>query len=52
MAKQVTFGEKDSELIQKINNFQKNQKLPSFIAAVRILCEKGLQVSDLVKDIK
>lgn len=52
MTKQVVFVEKDSELIQKINNFQKIQKLPSFIAAVRILCEKGLQVSDLVKDIK
>jgi hypothetical protein len=52
MAKQVAFGEKDSELIRKIKIFQKKQKLPSFIEAVRILCEKGLQVNDLVKDIK
>lgn len=40
MTKQVTFGEKDSELIQKISDFQKMQKLPSFIEAVRVLCEK------------
>ena len=49
MTKQVTFGEKDSELIQKISDFQKMQKLPSFIEAVRVLCEKGLQINELIK---
>lgn len=52
MSKQITFREKDLELIRKITNFQENQKIPSFVEAVRILCEKGLQVSELVKDIK
>ena len=46
MTKQVTFGEKDSELIQKM------QKLPSFIEAVRVLCEKGLQINELIKSTK
>ena len=49
MTKQVTFGEKDSELIQKISDFQ---KLPSFIEAVRVLCEKGLQINELIKSTK
>ena len=52
MTKQVTFGEKDSELIQKISDFQKMQKLPSFIEAVRVLCEKGLQLKVLNKIVK
>ena len=52
MTKQVTFGEKDSELIQKISDFQKMQKLPSFIEAVRVLCEKGLQINELIKSKK
>ena len=49
MTKQVTFGEKDSELIQKISDFQKMQ---SFIEAVRVLCEKGLQINELIKSTK
>lgn len=38
MSKNVTLGEKDSELIKKIKDFQKAQELPSFVEAVRILC--------------
>ena len=49
MAKQVKFGEKDLELVKRIEDFQKEQKLPSFIEAVRVLCEKGLQVNELMK---
>ena len=49
MAKQVKFGEKDLELVKRIEDFQKKQKLPSFIEAVRVLCEKGLQVNELMK---
>lgn len=48
MAKQVTFGERDLELIKKIETYQKEQGLPSFIEAVRILCKKGLQVNELI----
>lgn len=49
MAKQVKFGGKDLELVKRIEDFQKEQKLPSFIEAVRVLCEKGLQVNELMK---
>lgn len=49
MSKNVTFGEKDSELIKKIEIYQKEQRLPSFVEAVRILCGKGLQVNELFK---
>lgn len=49
MAKQVKFGEKDLELVKRIEDFQKEQKLPSFIEAVRVFCEKGLQVNELMK---
>ena len=48
MSKKVTFGERDLELIQKIETYQKEQNLPSFIEAVRILCKKGLQVNELI----
>lgn len=47
MSKHVTFGEKDLELIQKIELFQKEQEIPTFIEAVRILCKKGIQVTEL-----
>lgn len=52
MTKRVTFGEKDSELIKKIETYQKEQGLPSFIEAVRILCKKGLQFNELIKNPK
>ena len=52
MSKRVTFGEKDLELVQKIEEFQKNQELPSFVEAVRILCKKGLQTNEFIKNIK
>lgn len=52
MSKKVSFGEKDSELIKKIEDFQKTQELPAFIEAVRALCKKGLQVSELIKNVK
>lgn len=52
MSKKVSFGEKDLELIQKIEDFQKTQELPSFVEAVRVLCKKGLQVRELVKNVK
>lgn len=52
MSKKVTFAEKDSELIKKIEDFQKAQELQAFVEAVRVLCKKGLQVSELVKNVK
>ena len=52
MAKHISFGEKDLELVQKIEEFQKLQELPSFIEAIRILCKKGLQVNELIRNVK
>ncbi len=48
MSKQATFAEKDSELIKKIETYQRTQQLPSFIEAVRSLCKKGLQINELI----
>ena len=52
MSKGVTFGEKDSELIQKIEVYKKAEELPTFVEAVRILCKKGLQTNEFIKNIK
>lgn len=52
MSKRVTFGERDLELIKKIETYQKEQGFTSFIEAVRILCKKGLQVNELIKNAK
>lgn len=52
MAKQMTFGDKDAELVKRIAEFQKAQELPTFIAAVRALCESGLGISHVVKRLK
>ena len=50
MTKRVTFGEKDLELVKKIEEFQKKQELPYFIEAVRILCKKGLDTNEFIKN--
>lgn len=50
--KKVSFAEKDLELVQKIEEFQKSNELPSFVEAVRVLCKKGLQVNELLKNSK
>ena len=47
VSKHVTFGEKDLELIRKIEIFQREQGIPAFVEAVRILCKKGIQVTEL-----
>lgn len=52
MAIHVTFIDNDKELIQQITTFQKTQELPSFVAAVRLLCKNGLRMSDVVKNLK
>ena len=52
MKKTATFSEVDKELIERIENYQKAMSLPSFIAAVRDLCEKALSLRKIVKDIK
>ena len=52
MTKKVTFGERDLELIKKIETYQKGRGLPSFIEAVRILCNKGLKFNELISENK
>ena len=37
MAKQISFGESDKELLKKINNHQKENNIKSFVEAVRKL---------------
>lgn len=44
MGKTVTFSDKDGELVRKIQAYQKGKKLPSFIEAVRQLCNDALQL--------
>lgn len=52
MPRQVSFRPKDSELVKKIEEFQKIQELPSFIEAIRILCKNGLQANEFIKNVK
>lgn len=52
MAKGMSFTDKDSELVKKIEKFQHTQELPSFTEAVRVLCEKGLAMSDVMQALK
>lgn len=45
MPKQLTFGEKDAQLIEEIKVYQKEQNIQHFIEAVRQLCCAGLNQS-------
>lgn len=47
--KQLAFGQKDEELVKKITAFQREKSLPSFIEAVRQLCNEALECSVNVK---
>ncbi|MBQ9748964.1 MAG: hypothetical protein IJV87_00100 [Clostridia bacterium] len=44
MSKQITFNNNDQKLIKQIVEFQKSSGLPSFVSAVRKLCEDALQL--------
>ena len=52
MCKKISFTDNDKELVKQIQAFQKSQGLSSFVAAVRKLCENGLHISDMVKNLK
>lgn len=52
MSRGVTFGEKDQELIEKIEEYQHAKKLKSFVDAVRELCGRGLTVGCVIDNIK
>ena len=52
MGKQIGFNDNDEKLIKQIMDFQKEQNLPSFVAAVRILCSTALEMKSAFKNIK
>ena len=49
MSKRIAFtdSDKDRELVEKITEYQKAHRLPSFIAAVRKLCEDAILVEKI-----
>ena len=47
MEKQVKFNESDKELIKTIVEYQKAHGLPSFISAVRKLCNDALEIEKI-----
>ena len=44
MSRTAKFSDKDGELVRKIQAYQKEKGLPSFIEAVRQLCNDALQL--------
>ena len=48
----ATFTEGDRELVKKIIGYQKKKKKPSFIAAVRELCEIALTMETAVRKLQ
>lgn len=49
MSKGITFTDNDEKLIKKIINYQKDNGLPSFVSAVRKLCEDALQLKKIIR---
>lgn len=49
MSRTATFSDKDGELVRKIQAYQKEKKLPSFIETVRQLCNDALQLKKITK---
>lgn len=47
--KGVKFTENDKELIQRIEQYRKEQKLSSFVEAVRKLCNNALDLRKITK---
>lgn len=49
MKKTATFTEKDTELIRRIEQYQRERGLSHFIDAVRQLCDDALQLKKITK---
>ena len=49
MGKQIAFTNQDKDLIEKIQVYQKEQNIKSFVEAVRQLCRSGLSKNVNVK---
>ena len=47
MEKQIKFNDNDAELIRKIQEYQQAHGLPSFIAAVRKLCNDAIEIEKI-----
>jgi len=52
MIKVTTFIDSDKELVKKIIDFQKAQGLPSFIEAIRVLCNNALSFGNMIETYK
>lgn len=49
VGKQIAFVTRDADLIRRIEVYQRENKLPYFVEAVRQLCEKGLKFNEVQK---
>lgn len=49
MVKGVKFTDNDKELVQRIEQYRKEQKLSSFVEAVRKLCNNALDLRKITK---
>lgn len=49
MEKSMKFGQKDAELIKKIEQFQQHNNISSFAEAVRILCNLAIKYENVKK---
>lgn len=49
MLKSIRFAEKDKELLEKIESFRKEERIPSFTEAVRQLCTDALRIKEVMK---
>lgn len=49
MKKAVVFVDADKKLINKIEKYQHEKGLSSFVAAVRQLCENSLNLNEIIK---
>lgn len=47
--KSIRFTEKDKALIEKIEAYRKERRLPTFIEAVRVLCSDALEFKKIAK---
>ena len=48
--KGVKFTDNDKELVQRIEQYRKEQKLSSFVEAVRKLCNNALDLRKITKE--
>lgn len=46
---QLNDSSEDQKLIQRIQEYQKEKHLPSFVSAVRVLCNDALDLKKLLK---